>query len=432
MDEPENIIIGAGLSGLSCGWALKDCLLLERDCSIGGLAKTLQYKGFKFDLGGHRFFTYNAPIENFFRSLFKDEILEVERKSKIYRRGKFIKYPLKVSVIFQLNPWAITSSFFTYIHRKIKPLNEFSFKERAINRFGDHLYKLFFRDYTQKVWGINCDNISKEVVDIRLQNVSLMRAIKYAVIKDNNTKSFANKFLYPKEGIGKISEALSKGLDIRLNSKVTGLVESGGRIEKVIVNNSEEFPCSNLVSTMPVTKLVKFFNPPAEVEKAAQDLRYRSLVFVFLVLKKPNYTKNQWIYFPDSQIFGRLHEPKNWSCYMAPKNKTGVGVEIFCDKEDGVWKMGDTAIAHRVIRDLPLSENFEIEDHFVIKVEDAYPLYDTEYKVNLDKIKGFLSSYKNLFLLGRVGSFKYINMDSCLEEGLRLGYFLGCVEDEEF
>lgn len=423
--EKKNIIIGAGLSGLSCGWVLRDkCIIFEKEPDVGGLAATKQFQNFRFDLGGHRFFSYDPSIEKFFRDLLGGEILETRRKSKIYRNGKFIDYPLRISIVLQLNLAEITLSFLTYIFRKIKSLKEVSLQERAINRFGDHLYKLFFKDYTQKVWGISCDNISKELVDIRLQNISLIRVIKSALIKDNNIKSFADKLLYPKGGIGKISECLSEGLDIKPNSEVTGLVCSNGRIEKVVVNNSTEYPCENVVSTMPITKLVEFFSVPLDVKKAAQNLKYRSLVCVFLLLNKKNYTQNHWIYIPGKRIFSRIHEPKNWSFYMAPENKTGVCAEIFCNKDDNIWKMDDIKIAHQVIRALPLLKKFEAEDHYVVRVEYAYPIYDIYYRKNKKIVTDHLSSYKNLFLLGRVGSFRYINMDTCIKEGLKLGDFL--------
>ena len=326
--------------------------------------------------------------------------------------------------MFQLNPADMALSFLSYAYRKIKPLKEFSFEERSINRFGDHLYKLFFKEYTKKVWGVDCDKISKELVDARLQKISLIKVIKHAFIKDYRTKSFTDKFIYPKKGIGVLADSLACGLDIRLNNKVTGLVCSKGSIEKIIVNNSEEFYCKNLVSTMPLTELVDLLNVPEDIKKASKGLRYRSLICVFLILNRKHYTPDHWIYFPDGQIFGRLHESKNWSSEMATKEKTGVCLEIFCDKDDKMWKTPDKEIAYQVIHDMPLVEKFDIKDHFVVRVEDAYPIYDIHYQENIKTIQQHLSSYKNLFLLGRTGSFKYINMDTCMEEGLSLGQAL--------
>jgi len=167
---------------------------------------------------------------------------------------------------------------------------------------------------------------------------------------------------------------------------------------------------------------VSLLAPPADVRKAAQNLKYRSLICVFLILNKRYHTENHWIYLQDARISGRLHEPKNWSPYMAPKDKTGVCVEIFCDKDDEVWKRTDLEIAHQVIRELPLLERFEVNDHFVVRVDSAYPVYDINYSQNLMTINNYLASYKNLFVLGRIGAFKYINMDMCIKDGLSLGH----------
>ena len=421
MQKYNNIVIGAGISGLSCASVLKDCVVLEKENFIGGLSSTIQFKDFKFDLGGHRFFTNNKSMDVFFKNLLKDEIIETFRKSQIYKNGKLIDYPLRVSIIFKLSPFEIMLAVTSLIYRKINPLRENSFEEKAKNLFGDYLYRTFFRDYTVKVWGISCNNISEELVDARLQQVSLIRAIKHAFIKYKNIKSFADKVIYPKSGIIRVSELLSKDLDVRLNKEVTGIVCSDSRIEKIIVNNSEEFLCKNVVSTMPLTRLLELLNPPEAIEKAVKNLKYRSLICVFLVLNKKFHTDNHWIYLHDTAVSGRLHEPKNWSPYMAPKDKTGICIEIFCNKDDEVWKRTDIEIVYEVIKDLPFIERFEIEDHFVARAKYAYPIYDINYLENLKIVKDFISSYENLFLLGRTGSFKYINMDACMEEGLMLG-----------
>ncbi|MFC1576912.1 FAD-dependent oxidoreductase [Candidatus Omnitrophota bacterium] len=425
MESSKNIIIGAGISGLSCGWALKDCLVLEKDFFIGGLCKTVDFGGYRFDLGGHRFFTKNKLTEDFVRSILSDELLEVRRISRIYKDRRLIDYPLKASVIFCLNPLDVLGCFFSYILRKLIPLPETSFEEAAKNRFGDRLYGLFFKAYTRKVWGLSCRELSEELVRTRMQDVSLRRVVVHAVLSNHKAiKSFTDIFLYPERGIGALPERLSEGLDIRTNSKVTGFIRSDDKIDKVIINGSQELEAESVVSTMPITNLVRLLDPPEEIQRASDSLKYRSLICVFLTLNKNSYTDNHWVYFPDNQIFGRLHEPKNWSLYMAPKERTGICVEIFCDRQDDIWRMAGAEIAHQVIRDLPFLEKFEVEDHFVEKVDHAYPVYDINYRSNLVKVKKFLSSYKNLFLLGRTGAFRYINMDTCVEQGLRLGNIL--------
>ncbi len=424
MGQQKDIIIGAGISGLACGYTLRDALVLEKEPFIGGLCRTVRVDGFRFDLGGHRFFTHHQHIDAFVRELLQETLLSVNRKSKIYRNNRFIDYPLKISVVFQLSPWNILWALCTYLFRKFSPRQEISFKDKAINRFGDHLYSLFFRDYTEKVWGIPCVSIDKSLVGIRLQNISLLRVVRDIFKKDTKNKTLADTFVYPQHGIVQLAEALARGLDIRVNSEVTSLTCSENKIERVIVNHQDAYGCRNLISTMPLPQLVKFLNPPEEVATASRELKYRSLVLVFLILNRKKYTDNHWIYFPENQIFGRLHEPKNWSSDMSPQEKTGICMELFCDKDDEVWRMSDIDIAHQVIRDLPLLERFEMEDHFVERVEYAYPVYDLQHRKNLHTVKDYLARYKNLFLLGRTGAFRYDNIDVCLEEGLAMGEVL--------
>ena len=424
MKTPKNIIIGAGISGLSCAAEIKDCIVFEKEPSVGGLSRTFKFKGLSFDIGGHRFISHNSETEKLFKNIVGDTVLKVKRKSRIYRKGRFINYPLEISIIFDFNPLENCWAVITYLYRKVKPLKGSSFMHKATNRFGDYLYNEFFRDYTQKVWGLDCKDISEELVNTRLQNVSLMRVLKYALFKKGMVKSFASSFLYPAQGIAVLPNSLSRGLDIRLNSNVTGLLCSGKRIEKIVINNSQEYPCGRVVSTMPITELIKLLNAPVRVRDAAASLKYRDLICVFLRLKKRYFSESHWIYFPGRQIFGRLHEPKNWSHKMADDEQTGICLEIFCNRHDDIWKAKDEKIASEVIEDLPLLDESEVEDFCVLRITDAYPVFGLGYRQNLESVRQFLSSYENLFILGRTGSFKYSNMDACLEEGRSLGKLL--------
>lgn len=421
MSKPENIIIGAGISGLSCASVLKNCLVLEKEPFIGGLCRTVEFHGFRFDLGGHRLFSPDKKIEEEFKRLLKGDITEFKRKSKIWKNGRFIDYPLQTSVIFDLAPWQTVLSLVTYLYRKAFRLKGSSFRVRAINRFGDYLFKLFLEGYTEKVWGLNCNDISEDLVSTRLQDVSLRTAIQHILYKKSRVRSFEGTIIYPKRGIFQVIEKISENLNIALNSKVTGAAHSGGRIEKVIINNKDEFSCKNLISTMPITKLAEMLNAPEEIKDVARALRYRSIIFVFLVLKKDQFSENHWIYYPDRQIFGRIHEPKRWSAQMAPVDKTGICIEIFCDVKSEIWKMADDEIARLTIKDIPSITGPEVEEFHIVREEYAYPVYDIDHKSKTDKLMKYFASYKNLFLLGRFGSFRYLNMDICFADGIRLG-----------
>lgn len=421
----KHIIIGAGLSGLSCASVLRDdCVVLEQDSCIGGLAKTVFFGAFSFDLGGHRFFSADSSLRDFFLRVLGDNARNIKRKSRIFRNGVFVEYPLKPSVLGSLSFRDVVSVFATYAFRAAFPLPERSFADAACNRFGDRLFELFFKGYTEKVWGVPCHKLSPEFMDIRLQKVSLKNAVVHAFFRRNDVASFTDTFLYPLSGIGEFSLRLSRTHDVRLQHAVTGFSCRGNRIESVIVNDSDEIPCSQVVSTMPITRLVELLYPPEKVLQAAKALRYRSLICVFLELDRKTYTDDHWIYFPQDQIFGRLHEPKNWSPAMAPADKTGVCVEIFCDRNDVMWQKDDIQIAHAVISEIPLLKRFEVLSHMVKRVPYAYPVYTVGYREHLDTVKTFLSSYENLFCVGRTGAFQYCNMDVCLAEGLRLGRML--------
>ncbi|HNX81370.1 MAG TPA: FAD-dependent oxidoreductase [Candidatus Omnitrophota bacterium] len=420
--QKKHIIIGGGLSGLSCASVLgDDCIVLEQDYCVGGLAKTVLFRDFSFDLGGHRFFAPVPRLQEFFRGILGDSVREVKRRSRIFRNNQFIEYPLNPSVIKQLPCTDTVRALATYCMRNFFPLPGRSFEDAAKNRFGDRLYELFFKEYTAKVWGIPCSGLSTEFFDARLASVSLRKAILHAFSFRQDLCSFTDTFLYPACGIGEFSRRLGMGRDVRLQQKVTGFVHTASRIEKVITNNHEEIPCVGVVSTMPVPHLVEALHAPLHVQQAVRRLRYRSLVCVFLVLNRRMYTPDHWIYFPGKQIFGRLHEPKNWSSNMAPADKTGICVEIFCDQLDAIWNMDDSRIAHEVISEVPLLNRFEVVAHMVKRVAYAYPVYTIGYRKDLDMVRSFVSSFRNLFLVGRTGNFQYINMDACIDEGMRLG-----------
>jgi len=415
----KNIILGAGITGLSAAYMLKDVVVYEKDAEIGGLAKTIRFDGFSFDLGGHRFFTGKEKIANFVKELMGDELLEVNRVSKIYKDGRFLDYPLSATVLLSNNPFRLLKILISYLIRKKKPLEEYSFREYIINHFGDELYSYYFQGYTEKILGISCGRISKEWANARIPNLSLKRVIKHALFKNEAVKSFTDKFLYPRKGIGTICAKLAQGLNIELDSEVTGLNYSKDAITSVIVNG-REIECKNLISTIPLTSLIKMLKPPKSVTDAAERLSWRDLICIFLVVGRKKATSAHWIYFPGEEVFGRLHEPKNWSPLMAPVEKTGICLEIFCNKGDDFWKSSDEALIGMVKKSLVLFKDDEIEDYVIKRIENAYPIYRVDFQKNVSMIMDYLARYKNLYLAGRTGTFKYLNMDDCIEEGMKV------------
>lgn len=421
----QTIIAGAGLTGLSCGYILKDAIVIEKQPYIGGLAHTFSHNGLRFDIGGHRFLTYKPSINRFVKNLLGNELRVINRRSKIFKDNKFLDYPPSYSIIFDFPVFKSLGILGSYLFRQCFPVREMSFKDKSINRFGGALYNFYFRGYTQKIWGIPCDQISTDWFEARLANLSLKDALKVAFSKRNHKiKPFSGRFLYPVFGIGMLAEKLAQGQRIELDSRLTAINYTGNQIRSVVINHEKEYPCHRLVSTIPINDFTNMLNPTHNVRSALSNLRYRDIICVFLILNIPRLTEWHWIYFPDEQIFGRLHEPKNWSEDLAKPDKTGICLEIFCNRTDKIWVEDDKDIVSEVIEDLPFKAKSSVMDYYVIRVKNAYPVYDLDYDKNLSVVREFLSGFKNLYIAGRTGTFRYINMDECIKEGLKLGTFL--------
>jgi protoporphyrinogen oxidase len=440
--KKEIIILGGGLSGLSAGYYLsllnKDLIVFEESNQVGGLAKTIEYGGFRFDLGGHRFFTTNKEIEKLVKDLLGDELLIVFRRSKIYLKGKYFDYPLNPkNIIDGLGVKEVLKAFFDFLYEKCKinrNIEAVSLEDWVISRFGKGLYELFFKEYSEKVWGIPCNRISAEWISQRIQGLSWKSLIKSALFKhSDNIPTLIDKFLYPSHGIGRIADKLAAniikaGNKINLNCKVEKIFWEGDRIKGVYVKEGEVYyyvEGEMFISTIPITSLIKslFPKPPDDILKISSYLKYRHLFLVVIFLNKPKATNYTWCYFPEKEIpFGRIHEPTNWSINMAPEKKTLIVAEYFCNEEDEIWQLSEGQLIENTILYLEkvgIIKRIEILDGKVIRVPMAYPFFDIDYKKYYSKIIDYLSRFKNLFLAGRTGMFKYYNMDKAIESGIQ-------------
>lgn len=417
----KTIIIGAGLTGLAAARQLKNqaqVTVLEKAPFIGGLARTEHFEEFAFDLGGHRFFTLDSEINHFAEQLMGDEMIEVGRVSKIYKNGRFFYYPLRTEIIKHYNSFALVHMLFDYLYRKAVPLPDNSFENLIINRFGRKLYDEFFKNYTEKTWGLPCALVSKDFVDSRITNISLKRVILHALFKPKHQiRSFTDKFTYPEHGFGEIAKKLAEGIDIRLESPVESIALENGKI-KGVFSKGNFFECDHLISTMPLTQLVPMLNPPQDVLEAVNALKYRSLLVVLLEIDKPQLTPYHWIYFPGLETFGRMHEPKNWSLLLAPKERTSAVLEVFCNENDSIWNTPDKKIIDEITTEFKKIFPVRVLGSKVVRVDHAYPIYDIHYQDNLGRVQKYISRFFNLSATGRTGGFQYINSDVCLKEGL--------------
>ncbi len=435
------LILGGGLTGLSAGHVLAEhglpVTLFEADSTVGGISKTIEHHGFRFDLGGHRFFTKNPRVEAFVIKLMEAELISVMRRSKIFMRGRFFEYPLKpLNASFGIGIQTTFRILSDYGHERIKrffrtPQTD-SLEDWVVAHFGRTLFEIYFKEYSEKIWGIDCNRISAEWVEQRIQGLSLSKAIANAFInKADKIPTLAESFLYPRFGIGRISDVLKEGIEktgrVFTRTRVEQINHSGGRIESIMVNSDGTMRREyghEFVSSIPVTSLVKILHPapPERVKTAASKLRFRDLVIAAVMIDRPRVTDQTWIYIPERKIpFGRIHEPTNWSKDMAPPGKTLLVLEFFSFKGDSIWNADDRAIADIGIdhlEQLGFINRHEVLDSVIVRVPNAYPLFEVGYEKHFDEINAYLDGFENLLSAGRSGMFRYYNMDHAIESGI--------------
>ena len=438
----DTLILGGGLTGLSAGYVLTRAGLkakvFESDSTVGGLSKTIEQNGFRFDLGGHRFFTKNIKTNAFVKDLMDGELLSVHRTSKIYMRNRFFDYPLKpLNAIFGLGIPTTVQIMTDYglekVQGLIKERKHVSLEDWVVSNFGRTMFDIYFREYSEKVWGIECSKISAEWVAQRIRGLSLSKAVKNAFFKftGKDIPTLADRFVYPELGIGRISERLKEEIEkdnaVFTDTKVERIDHSKGRVDSIVVRNhrhTDVIHGEEFISSLPMTKLVSMLHPlpPAEVSEAASKLKFRDLVIVALMIDRRRVTDQTWIYIPEQKIpFGRIHEPTNWSEKMAPEGKTVIVMEFFSFRGDEIWTETDERLVHITaenLENLGFIKRAEVIDSAVVRAPKAYPLFEVGYEKPCAEIYDYLSSFKNLHIAGRSGMFRYYNMDHAIESGI--------------
>ena len=434
-DGDRTIIIGGGPAGLTAAYILAKqghaVMVLEGQNIVGGICQTARYKGYRFDIGGHRFFTKIKPVEDLWYEILGDDFIRVPRLSRIYYNGKFFMYPLKVAdALSGLGLWNAILIMLSYLKARLWPSPvEENFEQWVSNRFGKRLYRIFFKTYTEKIWGIPCTEIQAEWAAQRIQGLSLARAILSAASLNNRStkiKTLINEFLYPRLGPGQMWEACverieAMGETVLMEHRVTGLEQEGGRIVAVVADTPRgpvRIAGEHFINTMPVRSLVRAIEPavPPPVRVAAEGLRYRDFLVVALMLDQDELFPDNWIYIHSSGVkVGRIQNFNNWSAAMVPEpNRTCLGLEYFCFKGDGLWQSSDEdliALATRELHELELNGGANVIDGTVIRMPKAYPIYDSAYRGHLDAVRGFIDRIPNLHTVGRNGMHKYNNQD---------------------
>jgi protoporphyrinogen oxidase len=436
------VILGAGLAGLTAGSLLSrsgaDVTVVERDSAVGGLARTIERNGFRFDLGGHRFHTENRSVERLVRSVLERDVLSVDRSSKILMGGRYYDYPWKpVNALGGLGIGVATAVLFSFaaerLRQRIRRPETVSFEDEIVRRFGRTMFNIFVKDYSEKVWGVACGRMARELADWRIQGLSVRAALRDALFARSRgtVRTLARKFSYPRLGIGQLAEGLQRQIvengQILTNSTVTGVKHSGGRIDGVMVrygNRTRFEHAGEFASSIPLSALVRLLDPkpPEEILRAAAGLRFRDLLVVAVMIDRARVTDQTWIYVPEPSIpFGRIHEPTNWSQHMAPEGKTLLVTEYFCFRGDDRWRSDDDALIEETVSNLDglgLIRRHEVIDSLVRRVPDAYPLFEIGHDESRRKICDYLANFDNLQVIGRGGMFRYFNMDHAMESGI--------------
>jgi protoporphyrinogen oxidase len=435
-----HVVIGAGPAGLTAARELarqgRPVVVLEQAGIVGGLARTESYKGFHFDMGGHRFFTKVDEVQKIWHEVLGADFRRRPRLSRIYYDGRFFHYPLKpLNALAGLGLWRAVLVMLSYLRWQLFPYKEErTFEQWVTNRFGRRLFLTFFKAYTEKVWGIPCSELRAEWAAQRIKDLSLRSAVVAMFIKPGKTiKTLIEEFDYPRLGPGMMWRAAADeirrlGGAVRLEAEVTAVRRSGWRVDSVV----HAGPCGEdvvageqFLSSMPVTQLVLRLEPPAPdaVREAARRLTYRDFLTVCLIVDRPDPFPDNWIYVHSPEVkVGRIQNFRSWSPDMVPDPaKASLGLEYFCSEGDALWSLPDEALI-RLGKDelerIGLARATEISDGCVFRVSKAYPVYDADYREHLDTVRAFVDRFENLQTIGRNGLHRYNNQDHAMLTGL--------------
>jgi protoporphyrinogen oxidase len=426
-------VLGGGPAGLTGAYTLglrgTPAVVFEADGCVGGIAKTIEFNGYRFDLGGHRFFTKLKQIEQLWEGLCGHEFLTRPRLSRIYYDGKYFSYPLtSKDVVGRLGIWesALCALSYLWAQRK-RNRNAETFEDWVTARFGHRLYKAFFKSYTEKLWGIPGTEIRSLWAAQRIKDFSLGQALLSILgLQRKHMTTLIEEFRYPRLGPGQMWELMSDRLEerysipVELNHRIVEIGHSEGRVENVVVRSNShetEYGVDAVLSSLALQDLVRLLEPapPAEVLEAASNLRYRDFCLVALMTKQAEPFPDNWIYIHDPGTrAGRVQNFGAWSPDMVRPGTTCLGVEYFCFEGDDIWEMPDdeaVAMATEEMARIGLVDPDTVFDGVKVRVPKAYPMYDRAYESAVSVIKDYLGTFENLQTCGRNGLHRYNNQD---------------------
>jgi len=435
------VIIGAGPAGLTAAYELsnndKKIIIIEKKSQVGGLAETKVFGNYRYDIGPHRFFTKNKEVYELFLKILRDDAVEVNRTTRIMFKNKFFNYPLTpLNALFGLGVGESIVSGFSYIFARLKSYLKISkisnFEDWVVDRFGRKLFNNFFKNYTEKVWGIDCKDIGSDWAAQRIKGLSLSTAIKFALFPNSKKrpKTLVDKFYYPRLGAGMLWEKFEdyvkrQDVEVAKNKKVTGVSNNGDNFKITIEDNfgnQTSIDTKNIFFSNPLLEFIDIYDAdiPELVITAAKSLNYRNHISVHITIDKKLFDDN-WIYIhsPDLDM-ARISDFTNFSEDMSEEGKYPLTLEYFCFEEDEIWNKNNSDIIDFALKELKsiFNEEFNVVHSEVSRNAKAYPVIKTGYQEHIDVIKNWLADLHNITAIGRSGMFKYNNQDHAMATGL--------------
>ncbi len=432
------IVIGAGPAGLTAAEQLQaagyQVTLFESTDHVGGLARSFELWGQTVDCGPHRFFSNDPRINNYFKSFIGDDYTTVNRLTRIFYRKRFFFYPLQAANALSNLPFStVVHILWSYAQQRLRPINNPStFEEWVVNKFGRKLFSIFFKNYSEKLWGIPCAKIDAEWAAQRIKKLSLWEALKSALLGNtgNKHKTLVDQFAYPKKGSGELYQRIANKLvqdggDLRLRQQIRAVEQNeSGKVIGVRDGEGILHEADMVISTMPITHLVKGLQAPVAIQSHAQALYFRNTILVYVEVDAVDLFPDNWIYVhSDDVLHGRITNFRNWSKELyGDKSSTILCLEYWCFDQDEIWqydadKMG--ALAEEELRKMQLLKStHRVLNTSLLRVPKCYPVYETGYQQHLQPVQTYLDTVEGLLVIGRYGAFKYNNQDHSILMGL--------------
>jgi len=434
-------VIGAGPAGLTAAYCLTkenpSVIVVEKDpVYVGGISRTVEYNGFMFDIGGHRFFSKSKEVVDLWQEILPDDFIERPRLSRIYYGGKYYSYPLSAfEALRNLGLFTSAACMLSFAYAKAFPIKQANnFHEWVRNQFGEKLFSIFFKTYTEKVWGMSCDEISADWAAQRIKGLDLGVAVMNGLRRGPKAggpivKSLIESFQYPRKGPGMMWEAAAykiqqRGGKVLKGRELLGLsYDHEKKLWQIEVSGfdgePERYTARHVISSAPMRELVEKIIPVPVSYSCARALRYRDFLTVALMVKKPDLFPDNWIYIHDPSVqVGRVQNFRSWSPEMVQPGMSCLGLEYFCFEGDGLWNAPDAeliALAKKEIAKIGLIAESDVTDACVVRQPKAYPVYDESYRDNVATIRQDLEGlYPTLHMVGRNGMHKYNNQDHAM------------------